>query len=177
MMVSDGVVGRGSATGVAGDGVEAGADVILDSVTGPASFTFASFFLITPLSSDLTVFLEGAETLFGLEADGSGTAVGAAFGRCGGGSSVGDGIGADLCCIRLADQASVPKSVSHGPRRDSLERRQLLGIMHLNLALSFPFETRRLVEKLQFIRIQASKLVGHTHLFIPFFLFGFLLNG
>lgn len=60
--------------------------------------------------------------------------------------------------------------------RYSLERRQLLGIMHLNLALSFSFETRRFIEKLQFIRIQASKLVGHAHLFIPFFLFGFLLD-
>lgn len=107
MIASDGAVGRGSATGVADDGVEAGADVVLDSEMGPASFTFASFFFITPLSSDLTVFLGGAETLFGLEADGSEAAAGAAFGRCGG-SSVGDGIGADLFCIRLADQLSVP---------------------------------------------------------------------
>ena len=91
---------RGSAKGSAGDGVAVGSDVVLDSDGQPKSLTFVSFFLITPFSRDLTFFLEGTWALLDLEADDSDATVESAFDRCDV-SSVGDGIGPDLFCIRL----------------------------------------------------------------------------
>jgi hypothetical protein len=79
-----------------------------------------------------------------------------------------------LFCIRLVAPLSNGSMSNHHP--NSLESRQLLGIMHLNLPLPLPLLPRRLIKKLQFVGLQTPELIRHAHLFVPFFLFGFLLH-
>lgn len=61
----DATVGPVSAADVAGEGAADSTGVVFGSDTGFKSLAFMSFFLITPLSSDLTVFFGGAVALCG----------------------------------------------------------------------------------------------------------------
>lgn len=137
------------------------------------SFGLESFFLMTPFNSDLTFRFDGtAGAGVGFEdVTEETTGASAAVVR----SSIGGSANPPcLPCNRLPRINK--RALSLNARRDSLERRQLLGILHLYFALPLPLHTRRLIEELQFIRLEPSKLIRHAHLGVPFFLFRFLLR-
>lgn len=164
--------GAGGTDGLAGwslTGAFVAGAVGPDSVV---SLGLGSFFLMTPFNSDLTFFLVGA-----VPGGGGLEAAAATEGTtgAGGATSAGGDINPPcLLCNFLRSHES--RTASLQAPAYSLERRQLLGILHLDLSLLLPFHARRLVQELKLIGFQSPELIRHAHLGVPFFLFHFFLS-